>query len=134
VLKNDTDVDGDTLTAAVVAGPSHGTLTLNLNGSFSYTPVASYFGPDSFTYQAKDPSNVLSNTATVSITVTKLNHAPVSANNSYTTSEDTPLTVAAPGVLGNDSDVDGDALIAVLVAGPTHGAVTLNSNGSFIYT
>src|SRR5439155_681150 len=62
------------------------------------------------------------------------NAAPVANNESYTTAEDTPLTVSAPGVLGNDADVDGDALAAVVVSGPAHGAVTLNAGGSFTYT
>src|SRR5205085_2724481 len=62
------------------------------------------------------------------------NTAPVTANDTATLAEDTPLTISAPGVLGNDSDVDGDSLTAVLVSGPAHGTLTLNSNGSFSYT
>src|SRR5439155_25987135 len=54
VLANDTDVDSTTLTAALVTAPSHGTLTLNVNGSFSYTPDADYHGIDSFVYIASD--------------------------------------------------------------------------------
>ncbi len=134
VRANDTDVDGDTLTAALVSGPSHGTLTLNSNGSFTYTPTTNYNGSDSFTYEVND-GTVDSNTATVSLTVTAVNDAPVAGNNSYTTAEEQALNVsAASGVLGNDSDVDGDSLTAVLVSGPTHGTLTLNANGSFTYT
>jgi VCBS repeat-containing protein len=51
-----------------VPGPAHGTLALNANGAFTYTPAASYTGPDSFQYQASDGA-LLSNTATVTITV-----------------------------------------------------------------
>ena len=54
VLANDTDVDGNPLTAALVTGPAHGTLALNANGSFTYTPTANYNGADSFTYTASD--------------------------------------------------------------------------------
>ena len=54
MLANDTDVDGDTLTAVLVTGPAHGTLTLNADGSFTYTPTANYNGTDSFTYKAND--------------------------------------------------------------------------------
>ena len=52
MLANDTDVEGDALTAVLVGGPSHGTVALNANGSFTYTPAANYNGSDSFTYRA----------------------------------------------------------------------------------
>ena len=54
ILANDTDPNGDALTAVLVTNPSHGTLTLNANGSFTYTPTAGYTGPDSFVYRARD--------------------------------------------------------------------------------
>src|SRR5204863_2679133 len=73
VLANDTDVDaGDTRTAVVVVTPAHGTLLLNANGSFRYTPATGYSGPDTFQYKAKDAAGAFSNVATVSITVTPL--------------------------------------------------------------
>jgi len=68
VLGNDTDADANTLTASLVSGPSHGTLTLNADGSFTYTPAAHFAGSDSFTYHAFDGTDY-SNTVTVSITV-----------------------------------------------------------------
>ena len=67
VLLNDTDADGDPLEAVLVDPPSHGDLTLNEDGSFTYTPGAGFAGVDSFTYQADDAA-ALSNVATVSIT------------------------------------------------------------------
>jgi VCBS repeat-containing protein len=133
VLANDSDVDGNPLSAVLVTGPAHGSLVLNANGSFTYTPVANYNGPDSFTYRANDGS-LNSNVATVNITVTPVNDAPIAANNSYSTNEDTQLSIAAAGVLANDSDVDGNPLSAVLVTGPAHGTLVLNTNGSFTYT
>src|SRR2546425_7922962 len=102
------------------------------NGNFSYTPAANYNGPDSFTYKAND-GQADSGIATVSITITGVNDAPVALNDTYSTAEDTTLNVAALGVLANDTDVDGDPLRAVLVTQPTHGTLTLNSNGSFSY-
>src|SRR4029079_5035324 len=128
VLANDSDVDGDILSAVLVSPPTHGSLTLNTNGSFSYVPAANYNGPDSFTYQAND-GQADSGVATVSITITGVNDAPVAVNDNYTTPEDTTLNIAASGVLANDSDVDGDTLSAVLVSQPTHGSLTLNGNG-----
>ena len=88
VLGNDT---AGTLTALLVSGPAHGTLTLNANGSFTYTPAANYNGPDSFTYKAND-GQADSNVATVVLTVTAVNDAPVAVANSYSTNEDTQLT------------------------------------------
>src|SRR6185436_13008540 len=90
VLSNDTDIDGNTLTAILVTGPAQGTLTLNANGTFTYTPGANYNGSDSFTYRAND-GTVNSNIATVTITINAVNDAPVAVNNAYTTNEDTPL-------------------------------------------
>ena len=130
VLANDTDVDGDALTAILVSGPAHGTLTLNADGSFTYTPAANYNGPDSFTYKAND-GQADSNVATVSITVGAVNDAPVANADSIAATEDTP---ASGNVLANDTDVDGDALTAILVSGPAHGSLTLNPDGSFTYT
>src|SRR5262249_48310021 len=107
VLANDSDANGNPLSAYVLTGPSHGTLSLSSNGSFQYTPATGYYGSDSFTYRAAD-GYVYSNTATVSITVAHVNHAPTAANDSYATTSSTTLTVAAPGVLANDTDPDGD--------------------------
>ena len=59
---------------------------------------------------------------------------PTANNDSYTVAEDNVLTVAAPGVLANDSDVDGDSLTATLVTAPTHGGLVFNADGSFAYT
>ena len=103
VLGNDTDADGKPLTAALVGAPAHGTVTLNANGSFTYTPAANYNGPDSFTYRAND-GTADSNVATVSITITAVNDAPAAAADAFTTNEDASLVVSAPGVLANDAD------------------------------
>jgi len=136
VLGNDDDVDDDDddLIAVLVSSTSNGTLSLNTNGRFSYTPNANFFGTDSFTYQAKDPHDALSNIATVTITVRPRNDNPVAVADEYTTAEDTPLNVLVPGVLANDTSIDGDTLSAIFISGPSHGSLTLNSNGSFVYT
>ena len=114
--------------------PAHGPLTLNANGSFTYTPTANYNGADSFTYRASDGS-LQSDPVTVSITVTAVNDAPAAANDTYTVAEDGELVVnAADGVLDNDTDVESTTLAATIVSQPQHGTVTLNSDGSFTYT
>ena len=79
VLGNDTDLDSDPLAAVLVSGPANGTLTLNTNGSFTYTPNADYSGTDSFTYKANDGQDD-SNVATVTITVNPVNDAPLVFN------------------------------------------------------
>src|SRR5262249_42227890 len=130
VLTNDTDVDGDALNAVLVGGPAHGSLILNGDGSFAYTPDANSNGPDSFTDTSSDRSPSR-NGATAGISVTSVNDAPVAQNDTVATSEDTPVS---GNVLANDNDVDGDALNAVLVGGTAHGALILNPDGSFTYT
>jgi len=252
VLDNDTDPNNDGLSAFVVDNPTHGTLSLNSDGSFSYTPSANFFGADTFTYQASDgqaDSNIAAVTinvtpvndppigingtvtmaedtlyafqvadfgfidpadappnnfagvqittlpaagtlivggfpaapgqfvpasligsgqmrfapainangspyasftfrvqddggafglapfpSTLTINVTPVNDPPVAEDDSYSTSEGTPLTVPAAGVRENDSDVDGDSLSAALATGPSHGTVSLDPDGSFNYT
>src|SRR5205823_1902862 len=81
--------------------------------------------PDAVTYKVSDGA-LESDVATATINVAPVNDPPVAANDAYTTAEDTPLTVQAPGVLGNDTDIDGGPLTAVLTTQPAHGTVTLN--------
>ncbi|HYR43605.1 MAG TPA: cadherin-like domain-containing protein, partial [Terriglobia bacterium] len=131
VLANDTDPDHDVLSAVLVSGPSHGTATLNADGSFSYTPQAGFNGSDSFTYSAGDGIAV-STPATVSITVRAV--TPAANPDSYTVNQDVTLNVPAPGVLANDTDPQGRPLQAVLIQGPAHGTLTLQTSGSFTYT
>ena len=133
VLDNDTELDGEPMTAQLVAAAAHGTLAFNASGSFRYTPAGNYSGPDSFTYRASDGS-LTSRVTTVSLTVEAGNDMPVTERDSYATDEDTTLDVDAPGVLGNDTDVDGDTLTALLVTDPDHGQVTLRQDGSLTYT
>jgi VCBS repeat-containing protein len=132
VLANDADPDGDELTAELVSGPSHGTLQLEANGSFSYIPDTDFEGTDTFTYRANDGS-ATSNVATVTLTVVAGNEAPVAADDDYTVDANTTLDVPAPGVLANDTDPEGDDLTAVLVQGTANGTLTLNADGSFSY-
>jgi VCBS repeat-containing protein len=134
ILLNDGDEGSGTLTAQLVASPAHGTITLNPNGSFTYTPTPNFFGTDVFTYTASDGS-VTSNVAEVTITVLPVADPPAPVADSYSTNEDTTLTVnATNGVLANDVDVDGDTLTVALGATTSNGTLSLASNGSFTYT
>src|SRR5947209_30980 len=78
--------------------------TLNSDGSYTYTHDGSETSSDSFTYNANDGS-LDSNIATVNITVSPVNDPPIAVPDAYTDAEGGTLTVAAPGVLGNDTDV-----------------------------
>jgi VCBS repeat-containing protein len=134
VLANDSDPDGDALTAALATDVAHGTLSLNPDGSFTYVAAVGYFGPDSFTYLASDGRGG-SGTGTVSLNFAgSLDNPPVANPDSYTYAEDrTVATTAANGVLANDSDADGDPLSAALVTDVAHGTLSLNADGSFTY-
>jgi VCBS repeat-containing protein len=244
LVSNDTDPESDPLTPVLVSGPSHGTLTFDSHGSFTYSPAPDFYGSDSFTYKVSDGSHdsapatvtitinevndapsftpgadqsvdedagaqtvsgwatdisagppnestqtltfqVVSNSnpglfsaqpaiasdgtltyqaaanasgsatitvrltdsggtanqgidasasETFTITVSAVNDAPTAVNDSYSTNEDTVLTVPAPGVLGNDTDGESAPLAATLVSDPSHGTVVLAADGSFVYT
>src|SRR5205807_862596 len=110
VLTNDTDADGNPLTAVPVGDAAHGHVTLNPNGSFTYTPNASFVGSDSFTYKAND-GQALSNAAIVTINVKSstgggtADQAPVAnSDGPFGATEDTLLAINSPGVLANDTD------------------------------
>ncbi|WP_048752739.1 cadherin-like domain-containing protein, partial [Crocosphaera watsonii] len=133
VLGNDTDIDGDALTSVLVTGVSNGSLTLNTDGSFEYTPDADFSGIDTFTYRAND-GELNSNIATVTITVDPEEDAPVATGDQYSVNEAGTLTILLDGVLRNDIDFDGDTLTSILVDEPTNGILSFNANGSFEYT
>ncbi len=133
VLANDTDADRDPLTAQLLTSPANGLLSYNADGSFTYTAVLNFAGSDSFTYRVFD-GTVWSAPATVFITVSSPNQPPAAAADTFTTTEDTPLVVAGPGLLTNDTDPNGDTLYVVLNVGPAHGTLDLRSDGGFTYT
>ena len=133
VLGNDMNMGPGTMTAVQYSSPSHGTLSaFNSNGTFTYVPSYHFVGTDSFQYEAHN-NDGYSSPATVTIDVT--NAAPsIGAGHSFTIYEDSQSVSAANGVLNGDSDSDGDSITASLVSGPSHGSVTLNSDGSFTLT
>jgi hypothetical protein len=132
ILTNDTPGTGTNLTALLVSSPMNGTLNLSTNGGFIYTPASNFIGTDGFTYLAND-GVTNSNPATVTITVSSY-QPPVANNDSYSTTENTTLTVGAPGVLANDTDADGYSLTAILLSGTADGTLSLSTNGGFTYT
>ncbi|MCI0393414.1 MAG: tandem-95 repeat protein [Chloroflexi bacterium] len=130
VLANDSDVDGDTLTVASVTQPAHGAVVINPDNTLTYTPAANFNGSDSFNYTVSDGNGGL-DTATVTVSISPVNDAPVAVNDSAVTTEDAAVTV---DVLANDFDVDGDTLTVTVVTTPTNGVVVLNGMGTMTYT
>ncbi|MCC7180517.1 MAG: cadherin-like domain-containing protein, partial [Acidobacteria bacterium] len=132
LLANDNPNGGGSMTAELVSNVTAGTLALNANGSFTFTPTNGFTGQASFTYRAVNafgPGNV----ATVTLTVTQ-GTPPTTVNDAYGTNAGTPLNIAAPGVLSNDNSNGGGALTAELMSTTTSGVLSLSANGSFTYT
>ncbi len=142
VLKNDIDLDGDKFTATLTSGArttAGGSIVLNADGSFKYTPPVNFTGVDTFQYKICPACSPV----TASISVGK---APVAYNESYTIVAGTPtLTLPAPGLLVNDKDPDGDPIIVSEVNGSdlnvgsqialaSGSTLLVNEDGSFIYT
>ncbi len=133
VLANDTDANGDPLTPSVVAGPDHGSASVNDDGTITYTPADGYAGADAFTYRVTDTSGARSQIATVSIVVA--NADPVAVDDSADTDTDTAINV---DVLANDSDanIPGTAqrLRPQIVDQPANGSAAPNRDGTVHYT
>ncbi|MDZ7900148.1 MAG: Ig-like domain-containing protein [Arcicella sp.] len=143
VLTNDKDPDtGQTLTVTTtpVTPPANGTVVLNADGSYTYTPNPTFVGTDSFKYKVCDSGTpTLCDTATVVIEVfdpatTGGNRPPIALNDNVTTPEGTPITIP---VKANDTDPDGNTLSNPTIipgSGPTKGTVVVNPDGTVVYT
>ncbi|MDB5335101.1 MAG: outer rane adhesin like protein [Planctomycetaceae bacterium] len=125
------DVDGDPLTfSAGSTAAAHGTLNINANGTFSYTPNNGYSGSDSFSFKVND-GTTNSADALVSVQVgTSSNTPPVANPISITVAMNTTFT---GGLSGSDADGDPLTFLAGTITA-SHGAVHINTNGSFTYT
>lgn len=137
VLTNDSDNENDLLSVSPlpIQFPSNGELQLNRDGSFVYTPSPNFTGADSFAYEVQDGQGGLSQ-GSVQISIGDLNDPPTALDDAYTTPFDTPLVVTAPGILQNDSDIDGDVISLILtpVENVQNGSMTLQADGGFTYT
>jgi hypothetical protein len=136
VLNNDFDVDGDDLSVSSVTMPTNGVVTINPpstgsgQATVTYTPTTNFNGSDSFAYSVSD-GNGGSDTAVVTITVEPVNDAPVAADDSATTDQETAVTV---DVLANDSDIDGDSLSVSSASNPPNGSAVINGDDTITYT
>ena len=134
VLTNDSDPESDPMTAILVTGPSNGSVILNGDGTFTYTPGLNFNGTDTFVYRVTDGS-ATSADATATISVTPVNDQPVAIADSYSGIAGEAISVSPTlGLLGNDYDVDGDSLSVVFLGGTFDGTLVVNPDGSFTYT
>ena len=136
VLDADSDPEGDPLTAVLFAYPTHGNLSLSNNGTFSYSHDGSETTSDSFTYRAND-GDLDSDTVTISISIEPVNDPPLAVGDAIEVDEGgtaTSLTNGVRSVLDGDSDPEGDPLTAELISDPTHGSLSLEEDGTFIYS
>ncbi|MGL1660877.1 tandem-95 repeat protein [Vibrio parahaemolyticus] len=130
VLGNDTfEGDGKVVSLDTNNGPANGTVSVNPDGSVTYTPNDNYHGTDSFTYIVT--SGGVSESTTVSVDVTPVNDAPVAKDDIATTREDTAVTI---DVLPNDSDVDGDKLSIESASVPKEQGTVEVVNGKLVFT
>ncbi|RMF88168.1 MAG: hypothetical protein D6739_00520, partial [Nitrospirae bacterium] len=123
------DPDGDPLTYGLANGPAG--MAVAADGTLQWTAAGP--GPHDVAVEVSDPAG-LTATTSFTVTVTEPNRPPVATDDLYTARTGQTLTVAAPGVLANDTDPDGDPLTATVVRGPTNGVLNFNPDGSFDYT
>ncbi|ENJ1590649.1 tandem-95 repeat protein [Vibrio parahaemolyticus] len=130
VLGNDTfDGDDKVVSLDTNNGPANGTVSVNPDGSVTYTPNDNYHGADSFTYIVT--SGGVSESTTLNVDVTPVNDAPVATNDTAITDEDTPVTI---DVLPNDTDVDGDKLSIESASVPKEQGTVEVVNGKLVFT
>jgi hypothetical protein len=125
---NDTDPEGETLTVTDVSDPAHGTARINADGTVHYTPVAGFYGADTFTYVVRDTAG---NTATGRVTVNVADAAPVAGADAGAVLAGKTIDI---DVLANDTDANtGQTLTITTVGTPAHGTAVL-VNGKIRYT
>ncbi|MGS6582006.1 tandem-95 repeat protein [Vibrio diabolicus] len=130
VLGNDTfEGDDKVVSLDTNNGPANGTVSVNPDGSVTYTPNDNYHGTDSFTYIVT--SGGVSESTTVNVDVTPVNDAPVATNDNAVTDEDTPVTI---DVLPNDTDIDGDALRIDSASVPSDQGTVEIVDGKLVFT
>ena len=133
VLTNDSDIDGDSISAILIQTTSHGSLNFYDDGKFEYCPEANYNGTDSFRYVISD-GYLISDTVTVIINVLPTNDLPIGKDDNYGLVKNSTLSVSdSLGILSNDSDVDGDSIYTSLLDSTKHGSLELSDRGGFIY-
>ncbi|GBF81431.1 beta strand repeat-containing protein [Aphanothece sacrum] len=130
LLGNDKDLDGNPLTLTGVNNGVNGTVALNSKGNVVFTPKANFAGAASFTYNVSDGNQGVSR----GIVTVKVNNPPLAVNDNQITQKNTPITILASDLLGNDKDLDGNPLTLTGVNNGVNGTVALNSKGNVVFT
>lgn len=128
---NDTDVDGDPLTVTAVANETNGTASL-AGGDVTFTPAANFNGTATFEYTVSDGG--LTDTATVTITVTAANDAPIANPDTAVAESAIPTNFTTAQFLANDADVEADPLTITAVDNPSDGGTVLLAGNTITYT
>ncbi len=123
------DVDGNTLSYSTSTLPTHGTLFLQSDGNFTYTPASNFFGTDTFSISVSDGQSV-TGPIPMNIYVTAVNDPPIAVDDDYSFGQDTPFFIP---VLSNDSDVDSSNLALTGIIQPSNGTLSISGTG-FLYT
>lgn len=129
VLNNDSDPDGDSLNVINITQGSNGVVVNNNNDTLNYTPNSGFTGQDSFNYTISD-GNGGTDEATVTVSVTAVNNAPVPVDDYAITDKSSAVAI---DVLQNDSDPDGDIISVLSVNQGAKGTVTNNGDGTVTY-
>ncbi len=129
VLDNDSDPDSDPLSVSIAQMPANGIARGTAAGVIRYTPNAGFGGTDSFIYTVTDPDG-LTASATVTVTISNINGAPVAVDDAVSINENVAVVV---DVLANDSDPDNDSLTLQIAAPASNGTLAL-ANGGILYT
>ncbi len=127
-----TDPEGGAVAFSLDAAPAGMTAGAG-TGLVAWIPDTSQVGANLVVVRATGASGLFARQS-FTVTVAPADRAPVAADDAFAATAGVPLDVAAPGVLANDADADGDVLSAVLASGPAHGTLTLRADGSFVYT
>jgi gliding motility-associated-like protein len=140
-ILNSGDYDIDTTALSVdtipLSGPFFGTIVMNSNGTYTYTPNSNFNGVDTLVFNICDagtPLPIICVPDTLFITILPVNDAPVIANDTIITNEDNPYTGTV--LTGGDYDPDSTVLIVdtIPISGPSNGTIVINSNGTYTYT